>query len=46
MISPIPRVTPLKPGSVTLPFFGIVPVIVDNKNNVLEGVCEGNLCIA
>ena len=45
MITPLPGATPLKPGSATLPFFGIVPVIVDGEGNVLEGVCEGNLCI-
>nr|WP_328803346.1 acetate--CoA ligase [Pseudorhizobium flavum] len=45
MIAPIAGVTPLKPGSATLPFFGVVPVIVDQEGNVLEGVAEGNLCI-
>lgn len=46
MIAPIAGVTPLKPGSATLPFFGVVPVIVDQEGNVLIGVAEGNLCIA
>ena len=45
LISPIAGTTPLKPGSATLPFFGIQPEIVDNDGNVLEGRCEGNLCI-
>jgi acetyl-CoA synthetase len=46
MITPFPGATPLKPGSATLPFFGVKPVIVDNDGNTLEGACEGNLCIA
>jgi acetyl-CoA synthetase len=45
MITPLPGITPLKPGSASLPFFGVKPVIVDNENKVLEGVCEGNLCL-
>ena len=36
---------PLKPGSASTPFFGIKPVIVDQEGKVLEGACEGNLCI-
>ncbi|MDR3518915.1 MAG: acetate--CoA ligase [Azospirillaceae bacterium] len=45
LISPLPGATPLKPGSATLPFFGVKPVIVDSDNKVLTGACEGNLCI-
>lgn len=45
LISPLPGATVLKPGSATLPFFGVQPVIVDEKGNVLDGECEGNLCI-
>ena len=45
LISPFASATPTKPGSATLPFFGIQPVIVDNEGNELEGECEGNLCI-
>ncbi len=45
LISPITGTTPLKPGSATLPFFGIEPIIVDNDGKILEGDCEGNLCI-
>ncbi len=45
LISPIAGTTPLKPGSATLPFFGVEPLIVDNHGNELEGECEGNLCI-
>ena len=45
MITPLPGATKLKPGSATQPFFGVVPAIVDNEGNVLEGECEGNLVI-
>ncbi|MGB9315830.1 MAG: acetate--CoA ligase, partial [Pseudolabrys sp.] len=45
LISPLPGATPLKPGSATNPFFGVKPEIVDAEGNVLEGPCEGNLCI-
>ena len=46
MLTPLPGVTALKPGSAAKPFFGVQPVIVDNNGTVLEGECEGNLCIA
>jgi acetyl-CoA synthetase len=46
MITPLPGATALKPGSATLPFFGIKPVMVDNDGNLLDGATEGNLCIA
>ncbi|MGO9007398.1 MAG: acetate--CoA ligase [Beijerinckiaceae bacterium] len=46
LITPLPGATALKPGSATLPFFGIVPQIVDAAGNVLDGACEGNLVIA
>ncbi len=45
LISPIAGTTPLKPGSATLPFFGIEPEILDNEGRLLNGPCEGNLCI-
>jgi acetyl-CoA synthetase len=45
LITPLPGATKLKPGSATRPFFGVVPEIVDGDGNVLEGPCEGNLCI-
>jgi acetyl-CoA synthetase len=45
LISPLPGATDLKPGSATLPFFGIKPAIVDGEGKVLEGPCEGNLVI-
>ena len=34
-----------KPGSATLPFFGVKPAIVDAEGRVLEGACEGNLVL-
>src|SRR5215469_12085425 len=46
LITPLPGAIALKPGSATLPFFGIVPQIVDAGGQVLEGPCEGNLVIA
>ncbi|MDH5716414.1 MAG: acetate--CoA ligase [Spirochaetia bacterium] len=45
LISSLPGVTPMKPGSATLPFFGVQPVIVNDKGEELEGETEGNLCI-
>ena len=46
LITPLPGVTDLKPGSATLPFFGIKPEIVNKEGKVLEGECEGNLCLS
>lgn len=45
MITPLPGAIALKPGSATLPFFGIRPALVDNLGEPIEGVCEGNLVI-
>jgi acetyl-CoA synthetase len=46
LITPLPGATPTKPGSATLPFFGIRPVIVDDQGNELEGNdVSGNLCL-
>jgi len=46
LISPLPGATALKPGSATLPFFGVMPEVVDAAGTVLTGPCEGNLVIA
>ena len=46
LITPLPYATATKPGSATLPFFGIKPVIVDANGVELHGACEGALCIA
>ncbi|RWS26932.1 acetyl-coenzyme A synthetase: cytoplasmic-like isoform X3 [Leptotrombidium deliense] len=43
MIAPLPGCTPLKPGSATLPFFGIQPAILNDKGEELEGPCDGYL---
>ena len=45
MISPLPGAIAAKPGSATLPFFGIRPAIVNADGEVKEGVAEGNLLI-
>ncbi len=46
LIMPLPGATASKPGSATLPFFGIKPVIVDaTSGHELTGPCEGALCI-
>ncbi len=44
MITPLPYATPQKPGSATLPFFGVQPVLLDNEGNEIEGEGAGNLC--
>jgi acetyl-CoA synthetase len=46
LITPLPGATALKPGSATLPFFGIKPEVVDANGVVLEGACSGNLVLA
>ena len=45
LISPLPGAIDTKPGSATLPFFGVQPAIVDGEGKVLEGACEGNLIL-
>tara|TARA_B100001057_G_scaffold215893_1_gene216140 strand:- start:507 stop:2423 length:1917 start_codon:yes stop_codon:yes gene_type:complete len=45
LIAPIPGITKLKPGSATNPYFGIETAIVDDNGKILEGECEGKLCI-
>ena len=48
LITPLPGVTPTKPGSATLPFFGVKPVVIDiNTAQPLEGNgVSGALCLA
>jgi acetyl-CoA synthetase len=46
LISPLPGATALKPGSATLPLFGVVPLLVDAEGTELLGATDGNLCIA
>ena len=45
MITPLPGAVDTKPGSATMPFFGVQPAIVDNEGHELEGAAEGNLVI-
>jgi acetyl-CoA synthetase len=48
LITPLPGVTPTKPGSATLPFFGVKPVLLDpSTRKVIEGNgASGALCLA
>jgi len=43
MITPLPGATPLKPGSASRPFFGVVPGIMDTDGKLIEGGAEGAL---
>ena len=45
MITPLPGAIALKPGSATLPFFGVEPVLLDADGHELEGEAAGNLAI-
>ena len=45
LITPLPGANGAKPGSATRPFFGVQPQMVDNDGKVLDGACEGNLCL-
>ena len=40
-MTPVPGCTPCKPGSACFPFFGVVPVILDEAGKELEGEAEG-----
>jgi len=45
LITPLPGATPTKPGSATLPFFGIVPEVVDDSGKAVPRNCGGKLVI-
>ena len=45
LISPLPGAIDAKPGSATLPFFGVQPALVDAEGTRLEGAAEGNLVL-
>lgn len=45
LITPLVGAIDLKPGSATLPFFGIIPEIMDNQGNIMHGEAEGVLVI-
>ncbi|SFJ16793.1 acetate--CoA ligase [Albimonas pacifica] len=45
LIAPLPGATATKPGSATLPFFGVQPVVLDDQGHELDGPAEGVLAI-
>jgi len=45
LITPLPGAIPQKPGSATLPFFAVNPIIVDEQGTTLEGATSGALVI-
>ncbi len=45
MITPLPGATPTKPGTATLPFFGVLPEVVDDKGNPVPKKSGGKLVI-
>jgi len=45
LISPLAGAVDLKPGSATLPFFGVQPALVNADGEIQEGATEGNLII-
>ena len=46
MITPLPGATPTKPGSATLPFFGVKPVLLEPEGKPIDGAGAGILCVA
>ncbi|MBM3595076.1 MAG: acetate--CoA ligase [Alphaproteobacteria bacterium] len=45
MITGMPGAIAMKPGSASLPMFGVVPQLVDGDGKVLDGATSGNLCL-
>ncbi len=45
MITPLPGATPTKPGSATLPFFGVLPEVVDDRGKPVPKGSGGKLVI-
>jgi acetyl-CoA synthetase len=45
MITPLPGVTPTKPGTATLPFFGVLPEVVDDRGKAVPKGSGGKLVI-
>ena len=43
LITPLPNMTPAKPGSASMPFYGIQPAIVDKEGTILDGETQGAL---
>ncbi|HOX41947.1 MAG TPA: acetate--CoA ligase [Myxococcota bacterium] len=46
LITPLPAAIPQKPGSATLPFFGVKPVLMDENGKPMTGAGSGRLCIS
>ena len=46
LITPLPYAIDQKPGSATLPFFGVKPAILNDQGEVQEGACSGMLVIS
>ena len=46
LITPLPGAIPTKPGSATLPFFGVNPCIIDEQGKIVQGPTSGALFIA
>jgi acetyl-CoA synthetase len=46
LIAPLPGAIDLKPGSATLPFFGVKPLVLTPEGKKLEGAGEGVLVLA
>ncbi len=45
MILPLPGAIDIKPAKAMVPFFGVIPVLLDENGNEIEGVGTGALCI-
>jgi acetyl-CoA synthetase len=45
LITPLPGATPTKPGSATLPFFGVLPEVVDDRGNAVHRNSGGKLVL-
>jgi acetyl-CoA synthetase len=45
MITPLPNAWPSRPGSASFPFFGVAPVLLDEKGVEVVGEGEGYLCV-
>ena len=46
LITPLPGAIPTKPGSATVPFFGVRPEILDENGKILDGEAQGLLAIS
>jgi acetyl-CoA synthetase len=46
MVSPMPGITPTKPGSCTRPFFGVVPVVLDEHGKAVPKGSGGKLFLS